>query len=158
MLKLTDITKTFSTKDLVFKGMNIEIKNGEFLGIISGSGNGKSTLLNIMGLIDNPTSGSYYLNDENLINVSHNRKAEIRNKYIGYVFQSFHLIDDLKVGENVAMPLGYFGTNKKNRMDRTKDLLWQMGLEDKIGMYPSKLLGGEKQRVAIARAFPTIHK
>lgn len=155
MLKLTNITKTFSTKDIeteVLKGINIEIKNGEFLGVIGRSGSGKSTLLNIMGLIDNPTSGSYYLNNENVINVSNNKKAEIRNKSVGYIFQSFHLIDDLKVGENVAMPLGYYGINKKNRLNRAKDLLRQVGLEDKIGVYPSKLSGGEKQRIAIARA------
>lgn len=155
MLKLTNITKTFSTKDIeteVLKGINIEIKNGEFLGVIGRSGSGKSTLLNIMGLIDNPTSGSYYLNNENVINVSNNKKAEIRNKSVGYIFQSFHLIDDLKVGENVAMPLGYYGINKKNRLNRAKDLLRQVCLEDKIGVYPSKLSGGEKQRIAIARA------
>ena len=121
--------------------------------IISGtSGSGKTTLLNILGLIDRATGGNYILNGENITDMNDNAHAELRNKMFGYVFQSFYLIDELNIVENVCVPAGYAGERKKERNKRAEELLKVVGLGDKVHSRPSQLSGGEKQRVAIARA------
>ena len=132
--------------------MNLEIQDGEFVIISGTSGSGKTTLLNILGLIDRATGGNYILNGENITDMNDNAHAELRNKMFGYVFQSFYLIDELNIVENVCVPAGYAGERKKERNKRAEELLKVVGLGDKVHSRPSQLSGGEKQRVAIARA------
>ena len=132
--------------------VNLEIQDGEFVIISGTSGSGKTTLLNILGLIDRATGGNYILNGENITDMNDNAHAELRNKMFGYVFQSFYLIDELNIVENVCVPAGYAGERKKERNKRAEELLKVVGLGDKVHSRPSQLSGGEKQRVAIARA------
>ena len=155
MIKLSDICKTYINKENshdVLHHVNLEIQDGEFVIISGTSGSGKTTLLNIIGLIDRATGGNYILNGENITDMNDNAHAELRNKMFGYVFQSFYLIDELNIVENVCVPAGYAGERKKERNKRAEELLKVVGLGDKVHSRPSQLSGGEKQRVAIARA------
>ena len=156
IIKLTDVTKVYRTKEietLALENVNLEIPKGEFVSIMGPSGCGKSTLLNIIGLLDNPTSGSVNILDTATNNMDDSRLSEFRNKNIGFVFQSFHLIPSLNVMENVALPLIYrSGVSHKERIDKIEEVLTRLGLSHRMRHYPGQLSGGQCQRVAIARA------
>ena len=155
IIELSNIQKSYTvdnSKVNVLNNINLEIHKGDFIGIYGKSGSGKSTLLNIIGLIDKMNSGIYLLNGIDISKISSKQENGIRNREIGYIFQSFNLINSLNVLENVAMPLGYSGVGKKERILRAKELLESVGLKDKAYSYPHKLSGGEKQRVSISRA------
>ncbi|MDE7472809.1 MAG: ABC transporter ATP-binding protein [Muribaculaceae bacterium] len=139
----------------VLKDINLEIKRGELVSIMGASGSGKSTLLNILGILDNYDTGDYYLNDTLIRDLSENRAAELRNKLIGFVFQSFNLISYKNAVENVALPLFYQGVSRKKRNRLAMEQLERMGLADRAHHLPGELSGGQKQRVAIARALIT---
>jgi putative ABC transport system ATP-binding protein len=134
------------------RGVNLIINRGEYVALMGPSGSGKSTLMNILGCLDTPTSGSYVLNNNNVSNLSDNELAEIRNKEIGFVFQTFNLLARSTALDNVALPLVYAGKSKKDRIQRAKDVLSNVGLSDRITHKPNELSGGQRQRVAIARA------
>lgn len=136
----------------VLVDINLSICAGEFTAIIGPSGSGKSTLMNILGCLDRPTSGSYYLHDENVSYLTDDQLAEVRNRRIGFVFQSFNLLPRISAQENVALPLIYAGVNTKERMERAAVLLNRVGLGDRMHHKPNELSGGQRQRVAIARA------
>lgn len=158
ILKLTDICKDYLQDKQtvrVLKNINLTVEQGEYLAIMGPSGSGKSTLMNLIGCLDVPTSGTYELNGKNLQNTSDNALAEIRNKYIGFVFQSFHLMPKLDAVDNVALPLLYAGVSLKERRARAVEALNSVGLGDRIHFRPNQLSGGQCQRVAIARAIVT---
>ena len=157
MIKLHDINKTYpgAVPLHVLKDINLEIKRGELVSIMGASGSGKSTLLNILGILDNYDTGDYYLNDTLIRDLSENRAAELRNKLIGFVFQSFNLISYKNAVENVALPLFYQGVSRKKRNRLAMEQLERMGLADRAHHLPGELSGGQKQRVAIARALIT---
>lgn len=157
MIKLHDINKTYPgvVPLHVLKDINLEIKRGELVSIMGASGSGKSTLLNILGILDNYDTGDYYLNGTLIKNLSENRAAELRNKLIGFVFQSFNLISYKNAVENVALPLFYQGVSRKKRNRLAMEQLERMGLADRAHHLPGELSGGQKQRVAIARALIT---
>ena len=134
------------------KGVNLSIDKGEFVSIMGPSGSGKTTLMNIIGCLDTPTSGSYYLNNQPISALNDNELAIIRNKEIGFVFQSFHLLAKNSALDNVLLPLKYAGKNSNESLIRAKEVLGQVGLSDRINHGPSELSGGQQQRVAIARA------
>lgn len=136
----------------VLQDIDLEISLGEFTAIIGPSGSGKSTLMNILGCLDRPTSGSYYLHGEDVSNLTDDQLAEVRNRRIGFVFQSFNLLPRISAQENVAMPLIYAGIDGKERMERAARLLTRVGLGDRMHHKPNELSGGQRQRVAIARA------
>lgn len=136
----------------VLVDINLSICAGEFTAIIGPSGSGKSTLMNILGCLDRPTSGNYYLHDEDVSNLTDDQLAEVRNRRIGFVFQSFNLLPRISAQENVALPLIYAGVNTKDRMERAAVLLNRVGLVDRMHHKPNELSGGQRQRVAIARA------
>lgn len=155
MIKIDNLTKIFSTEEIettALNGVSLEVNDGEFVAIMGPSGCGKSTLLSILGLLDNPTSGTYYLDD---VEVGHLKERE-RNAYrkgrIGFVFQSFNLIDELTVEENVDLQLKYLGVSKAERKERVQDILRKVKLSQRAKHYPQQLSGGQQQRVAIARA------
>lgn len=157
MISLKDVNKTYqgAVPLHVLKGINLEIKKGELVSIMGASGSGKSTLLNILGILDNYDSGEYLLNDTLIKNLSENQAAEYRNKMIGFVFQSFNLINYKNAIENVALPLYYQGVSRKKRNILAMEQLDKMGLTDRAHHLPGELSGGQKQRVAIARALIT---
>ena len=158
IVKLTNVNKIYQTGEVSFqalKNINLEIKKGEFLSIIGASGSGKSTLMHIIGLLDHPTSGKYELDGENSSHLGENSLAQIRNKKIGFVFQSFNLLSRTSALENVALPLIYAGVSQSERMERAKKALEDVGLGDKLNSHPNQLSGGQQQRVAIARALVT---
>ena len=157
MISLKDVNKTYqgAVPLHVLKGINLEIKKGELVSIMGASGSGKSTLLNILGILDNYDSGEYLLNDTLIKNLSENQAAEYRNKMIGFVFQSFNLINYKHAIENVALPLYYQGVSRKKRNILAMEQLDKMGLTDRAHHLPGELSGGQKQRVAIARALIT---
>ena len=157
MISLKDVNKTyFGAVPLhVLKGINLEIGRGELVSIMGASGSGKSTLLNILGILDNYDSGDYYLDGTLIKNLSENQAAEYRNKMIGFVFQSFNLINYKNAIENVALPLFYQGVSRKKRNRMAMEELDRMGLADRATHLPGELSGGQKQRVAIARAMIT---
>ena len=134
------------------KGVNLSIDKGEFVSIMGPSGSGKTTLMNIIGCLDTPTSGSYYLNNQPISELNDNELAMIRNKEIGFVFQSFHLLAKNSALDNVLLPLKYAGKNSNESLIRAREVLGQVGLSDRINHGPSELSGGQQQRVAIARA------
>ena len=141
------------------KGVSFEVAKGEFISIMGPSGSGKTTLMNIIGCLDSPSSGEYYLNENLVSELNDNQLAAIRNKEIGFVFQSFHLLAKNTALDNVLLPLKYAGTNKNEAYKRALDVLSKVGLENRIDHKPSELSGGQQQRVAIARALvnkPTI--
>ena len=155
MIKLDNITKIFSTEEVQttsLNGVSIEVNDGEFVAIMGPSGCGKSTLLNIIGLIDTPTTGTYLLNGKDVSTLTENERTDIRKGVIGFVFQSFNLIDELNVNENVELPLLYMGVPAKERKERVLKVLRRMNMSQRGKHLPSQLSGGQQQRVAIARA------
>lgn len=157
MIQLTDINKTYTgaVPLHVLKDINLNIDRGELVAIMGASGSGKSTLLNIIGILDNYDSGTYILDGTLIRNLSENRAAELRNRMIGFVFQSFNLINYKTALDNVALPLFYQGVSRRKRNARAMELLERMGLADRASHLPSEMSGGQKQRVAIARAIIT---
>lgn len=157
IIKLTDINKTYPgvVPLHVLKGINMEIAKGELVSIMGASGSGKSTLLNILGILDNYDTGSYYLDGVLIKDLSENRAAELRNRLIGFVFQSFNLISYKNAVENVALPLFYQGVSRRKRNMLAMEQLERMGLADRAHHLPGELSGGQKQRVAIARSLIT---
>jgi putative ABC transport system ATP-binding protein len=139
----------------VLKGIDLHIKEGEFVSIMGSSGSGKSTLLNIVGLLDEHDEGDYFLNGQLIKNLNEKKAALLRNKFLGFVFQSFNLISYKTALENVALPLYYKGINRKDRLKIALDYLDKVGLKDWANHLPNELSGGQKQRVAIARALVT---
>ena len=155
MIKLDNITKIFSTEEVQttsLNGVSLEVNDGEFVAIMGPSGCGKSTLLNIIGLIDTPTTGTYLLNGKDVSTLTENERTDIRKGVIGFVFQSFNLIDELNVNENVELPLLYIGVPAKERKERVLEVLRRMNMSQRGKHLPSQLSGGQQQRVAIARA------
>lgn len=143
----------------VLKGIDFSVKKGEFVAILGPSGSGKSTLMNIIGCLDVPTSGEYYLSGEKIADQSEKVLAHIRNKEVGFIFQSFQLLQKQTALENVQLPLIYADMPERERTKRAKEMLAKVGLEDKMYHYPNQMSGGQQQRVAIARAIaanPTI--
>ena len=155
MIKLTDIKKVFRTEEVetwALREVNIEVKEGEFVAIMGPSGCGKSTLLNILGLLDTPTEGTYTLNGKDVSKLTENERTEIRKGVIGFVFQSFNLIDELNVYENIELPLLYMNTPKNERKERIEAVMDRMAISHRRKHFPNQLSGGQQQRVAIARA------
>ena len=155
IIETTDLKRNFkvgSETIQALKGVNLSIDKGEFVSIMGPSGSGKTTLMNIIGCLDTPTSGSYYLNNQSISELNDNELAMIRNKEIGFVFQSFHLLAKNSALDNVLLPLKYAGKNSNESLIRAKEVLGQVGLSDRINHGPSELSGGQQQRVAIARA------
>jgi putative ABC transport system ATP-binding protein len=155
LIKLEGITKVFFTDEVethALSGIHLEIKKGEYVSIAGPSGCGKSTLLSILGLLDTPTEGSYILNGQAVANLKLSERARIRNREVGFIFQSFNLIGDLTVFENVELPLTYRGMSARERKDRVNSALEKVGMAHRIKHYPSQLSGGQQQRVAVARA------
>lgn len=158
VVKLSKINKIYSSGEVSFhalKDINLEIKRGEFVAIIGASGSGKSTLMNMVGLLDQPTSGKYELDGEDSSHLRENKLAGIRNKKIGFVFQSFNLLARTSAKDNVALPLIYANVSLSERERRSKEALEQVGLGEKLNSHPNQLSGGQQQRVAIARALVT---
>ena len=158
VLKTVALHKEYCTGEIVvhaLRGVDIEIKSGEFVAIMGHSGSGKSTLLNMIGCLDNLTSGEIYINGEDVSVMNDNQLSEIRNREIGFVFQSFNLFMRLSCFHNVETPLIYQGMERKKRREMATDILEKVGLGDKIEAHPAILSGGQKQRVAIARALVT---
>lgn len=157
IIKLKDVNKTYpgAVPLHVLKGINLEIDRGELVSIMGASGSGKSTLLNILGILDNYDSGEYVLDGQVIKNLSENRAAELRNRMIGFVFQSFNLINYKNAVENVALPLFYQGISRRKRNALAMEQLDRMGLADRAHHLPGELSGGQKQRIAIARALIT---
>lgn len=157
MIHLSDINKTYpgAVPLHVLKGINLDIDKGELVSIMGASGSGKSTLLNILGILDSYDTGEYVLDGTLIKNLSENRAAELRNKLIGFVFQSFNLINYKDAMENVALPLFYQGVPRRKRNKLALEQLDRMGLKEWSHHLPSELSGGQKQRVAIARALIT---
>jgi putative ABC transport system ATP-binding protein len=155
VIKLEDIKRFFRIGNETIKalqGINLEILKNEYVALMGPSGSGKSTLMNILGCIDTPSSGKYLLNNKDVSKMEDDELAEIRNKEIGFVFQTFNLLPRLNALENVALPLIYAGYNKQQREKRAKEVLEQVGLKDRMTHKPNELSGGQRQRVAIARA------
>ena len=155
IVKMTDICKDYyqgKTPVRVLKNVDLTVERGEYLAIMGPSGSGKTTLMNLIGCLDVPTSGEYFLDGKNLQDLSDNALAEIRNKHIGFVFQSFHLMPKMDALDNVALPLLYAGVSPRERRARAKAALEAVGLADRIHFRPNQLSGGQCQRVAIARA------
>lgn len=155
MIELTSITKSYKvgqdTLD-VLKNINLTINNGEFVAIMGPSGSGKSTLMNVIGCLDNPTSGTYLLDEEDISTYKDEMLAKVRNLSIGFVFQQFQLLPRLSALKNVELPMVYAGYKKKEREERAKQALEKVGLGERINHLPNELSGGQKQRVAIARS------
>jgi putative ABC transport system ATP-binding protein len=154
MIKLQQINKSYynGAPLHVLKGIDLEIKEGEMVAIMGSSGSGKSTLLNILGILDNYDSGNYYLNNILIRNLNETKAAGLRNKLIGFIFQSFNLVNFKNAVENVALPLYYQGINRRKRNNIALNYLDKMGLKEWADHLPSEMSGGQKQRVAIARA------
>jgi len=158
MIKIQNLHKSYpmGKESLhVLKGLNLHIKEGEFVSIMGSSGSGKSTLLNIVGLLDDHDEGEYFLNGQKIENLDEKKAAILRNKFLGFVFQSFNLITYKNALENVSLPLYYKGVGRKERQRIAMEYLDKVGLRDWANHLPSELSGGQKQRVAIARALVT---
>src|SRR5947199_8277772 len=162
LIKLESIKKVFYTDEVethALSGIHLDIRKGEYVSIAGPSGCGKSTLLSILGLLDSPTEGAYTLNGQPVATLGHSERARIRNREIGFIFQSFNLIGDLTVFENVELPLTYRGMSGTERKKRVNEALERVGMSHRVKHYPSQLSGGQQQRVAVARALagqPTI--
>ena len=155
MIKVTDLSKIFRTEEIettALNGVSFEIKEGEFVAIMGPSGCGKSTLLNILGLLDNPTEGSYKLLGQEVADLKEKERTRVRKGKLGFVFQSFNLIDELNVYENVELPLTYLGVKAGERKRMVEDILKRMNISHRAKHFPQQLSGGQQQRVAIARA------
>ncbi len=155
MIKTVNLQKIFRTEEvqtLALNNVNMEVNDGEFVAIMGPSGCGKSTLLNILGLLDNPTSGEYYLNGTEVSKYTESQRTNLRKGVIGFVFQSFNLIDELNVYENIELPLLYMGIPSAERKKRVEEAMQRMGIMHRSKHFPQQLSGGQQQRVAIARA------
>src|ERR1041385_7035754 len=155
LIKLDAIKKVFYTDEVethALSGIHLDIRKGEYVSIAGPSGCGKSTLLSILGLLDSPTEGSYTLNEQSVANLDHSERARIRNREVGFIFQSFNLIGDLTVFENVELPLTYRGLKAVERKKRVVEALERVGMAHRGKHLPSQLSGGQQQRVAVARA------
>ena len=158
MIKIINLTKIFRTESVQTTALNevsLEISQGEFVAIMGPSGCGKSTLLNMIGLLYNPTSGELWFMDQEVSRYSENDRTDLRNGNLGFVFQSFNLIDELTVFENVELPLLYAGVSTRERVKRVNEALERMQIAHRTEHYPQQLSGGQQQRVAIARAIVT---
>ena len=158
MIKTVNLQKVFRTDEVetwALNNVNIEIQEGEFVAIMGPSGCGKSTLLNILGLLDNPTGGEYRLNGEDVSTYTAAQRTALRKGVIGFVFQSFNLIDELNVYENIELPLLYMGVSASERKRRVEDAMNRMAIAHRVKHFPQQLSGGQQQRVAIARAVVT---
>jgi putative ABC transport system ATP-binding protein len=158
MIKAENLTKVYRTEEIettALNSINFEIESGDFVGIMGPSGCGKSTLLNIMGLLDTPTSGSYYFLGENMTEHNERNRARFRKGNIGFIFQSFNLIEDLTVFENVELPLQYLNVPAAERKERVEEALERMKMMPRRNHFPQQLSGGQQQRVAISRAVVT---
>lgn len=155
MLKLTDLEKVYRTEDVQTKALNkvsFDVNEGEFVAIMGPSGCGKSTLLNIIGLLDEPDGGSFRFAGTEVAHATERRRAELRKRHIGFVFQSFNLIDELTVAENVELPLIYLGVGAAERKQKVERVLEKMQIMHRRNHFPPQLSGGQQQRVAVARA------
>ncbi|HEY4740652.1 MAG: ABC transporter ATP-binding protein [Candidatus Acidiferrales bacterium] len=155
LIRLEGVTKVFYTDEVethALAGVHLEIQNGEFLSIAGPSGCGKSTLLSILGLLDSPSEGGYWINKQAVSNLSLSDRTRIRNREIGFIFQAFNLIGDLTVFENVELPLTYRSMPSAERKKRVQEVLERVGMAHRMKHYPSQLSGGQQQRVAVARA------
>src|SRR6202161_4604261 len=155
LIHLESVTKVFYTDEVethALAGVHLEIRNGEFLSIAGPSGCGKSTLFSILGLLDSPTEGNYWINQQAVANLSLSDRTRIRNREIGFIFQAFNLIGDLTVYENVELPLTYRSMAAAERKKRVQEVLERVGMAHRMKHYPSQLSGGQQQRVAVARA------
>lgn len=155
LIKITNIKRNFALGDeivYVLKGIDLEINKGEYVALMGPSGSGKSTLMNILGCLDTPTSGTYILNGKDVSKMKDNELAGIRNKEIGFVFQTFNLLPRMTALDNVALPMIYAGYSKSERKARAEVVLNQVSLADRMDHQPNQLSGGQRQRVAVARA------
>ena len=155
MIKTENLQKHFRTEEVetrALRGVNIEVSEGEFVAIMGPSGCGKSTLLNVLGLLDNPTSGTYHLQGTDVSALSEDDRTRLRRGIIGFVFQSFNLIDELNVRENIELPLLYMGVPASERGPRINEVMERMGISHRSHHYPHQLSGGQQQRVALIRA------
>lgn len=155
ILELRDVCKDYfrgKNPVPVLHDINLQVEQGDYIAIMGPSGSGKTTLMNLIGCLDLPTSGTYILDGQDMGTLNDNRLAEIRNKYIGFVFQNFYLLPKMTALENVALPLLYGGVSVRERRERAAEALKAVGLEDRMRFYPNQLSGGQCQRVAIARA------
>ena len=155
LIHLENVTKVFLTDEVethALAGVTLEVRPGEYVSISGPSGCGKSTLLSILGLLDSPTDGAYILNGKPVARLNHSERARIRNREIGFIFQSFNLIGDLTVFENVELPLTYRGMKTSERKERVNEALEKVGMAHRAKHLPSQLSGGQQQRVAVARA------
>jgi len=155
MIKTENLQKIFTTEEVdtwALRDVNITIEEGEFVAIMGPSGCGKSTLLNILGLLDNPTGGRYILNDMDVTHLSESKMTKLRKGLVGFVFQSFNLIDELTVSENIELPLLYMGISAAERKQKVNETMERMQITHREKHFPQQLSGGQQQRVAIARA------
>ena len=158
MIKTVALNKVFRTDEvetLALNHVDLTVQKGEFVAVMGPSGCGKSTLLNIVGMLDNPTSGQYFFDDREAGRLSESRRTELRKGNIGFVFQSFNLIDEINVRENVELPLVYLKTGRQRRKEMVNSVLERMRIGHRANHYPQQLSGGQQQRVAIARAVVT---
>jgi putative ABC transport system ATP-binding protein len=155
MITLKNIKKVFKTEEVetwALQNVNLEVKKGEFVAIMGPSGCGKSTLLNLLGLLDTPTEGTYMLDGKDVSHMNEDERTDLRKGKLGFVFQSFNLIDELNVSDNVELPLLYMGIPKKERKQKVKEVVERVAMSHRAQHFPSQLSGGQQQRVAIARA------
>ena len=155
MIKVENLSKSFRTEEvetIALNGVSFEVKDGEFVAIMGPSGCGKSTLLNILGLLDNPTGGKYWLDGNEVSALKEKDRTDVRKGQIGFVFQSFNLIDELNVEENIELPLTYLNIPAKERKQRVQEIMKRMAISHRAKHFPHQLSGGQQQRVAIARA------
>jgi putative ABC transport system ATP-binding protein len=155
LISLTDIRKTYVLGDQIvhaLKKIDLDIHQGEYVALMGPSGSGKSTLMNIIGCLDSPSSGNYWLNQKQVSQMTDIELSKVRNDEIGFVFQTFNLLNRLTALENVALPLVYAGINQKERLERAKETLIKVGLGNRTDHKPNELSGGQRQRVAVARA------
>ena len=155
MITITNLSKHFRTEDvetIALNNVSFEVKDGEFVAIMGPSGCGKSTLLNILGLLDNPTSGTYLLGDRDVSQLRERDRTNVRKGEIGFVFQSFNLIDELTVAENIELPFTYLNMKAGERKERVQQIMKRMAISHRAHHFPHQLSGGQQQRVAIARA------
>ena len=148
MIKVQDLSKTFRTEEvetIALDKVSFEVKDGEFVAIMGPSGCGKSTLLNILGLLDNPTTGQYWLGDKEVSGLHENERTAIRKGQIGFVFQSFNLIDELNVEENIELPLTYLGISKAERKQKVQEVMKRMNISHRAKHFPHQLSGGQQQ-------------
>jgi putative ABC transport system ATP-binding protein len=156
LIEISDVCKSYQLEEVrvdALRGVTLDINRGEFVALVGASGSGKSTLMNTLGCLDRPTSGSYRLDDQDIVTMNRDQRARIRNEQIGFVFQSFNLLNRTSAQENVELPLLYrSGLSSTQRHTRAGDLLTRLGLGDRLDHHPGQLSGGQQQRVAVARA------